>query len=89
MKQKCMRLGLTFFSWYAPQDGLGGNSKTLMFVNISPADYNAEETATSLQYAARVKTITNDANKQVRFKPWHNSLDLHMPDIFTRVHECA
>jgi hypothetical protein len=36
-----------------------------MFVNISPADYNAEETATSLQYAARVKLITNDASKQV------------------------
>jgi len=45
------------------QDGLGGNAKTLMFVNISPADYNAEETATSLQYATRVKTITNDASK--------------------------
>jgi kinesin family protein C2/C3 len=45
------------------QDGLGGNAKTLMFVNISPADYNCEETATSLQYAARVKLITNDASK--------------------------
>ena len=31
------------------QDGLGGNAKTLMFVNISPADYNMEETVTSLQ----------------------------------------
>jgi kinesin family protein C2/C3 len=46
------------------QDGLGGNAKTLMFVNISPADYNAEETSTSLQYAQRVKLITNVANKQ-------------------------
>jgi len=45
------------------QDGLGGNAKTLMFVNISPADYNAEETSTSLQYAQRVKMITNDASK--------------------------
>ena len=45
------------------QDGLGGNAKTLMFVNFSPADYNAEETCTSLQYAQRVKTITNSAAK--------------------------
>lgn len=45
------------------QDSLGGNAKTLMFVNISPADYNADETITSLTYAARVKLITNDASK--------------------------
>jgi hypothetical protein len=34
-----------------------------MFVNVSPADYNQEETQTSLQYASRVKLITNNANK--------------------------
>ncbi|XP_057300384.1 early endosome antigen 1-like [Hydractinia symbiolongicarpus] len=45
------------------QDSLGGNAKTLMFVNISPADYNADETVTSLTYASRVKLITNDASK--------------------------
>ena len=45
------------------QDSLGGNAKTLMFVNFSPADYNADETVTSLKYAARVKLITNDASK--------------------------
>ncbi|EKX35813.1 kinesin-like protein [Guillardia theta CCMP2712] len=45
------------------QDGIGGNAKTLMFVNISPSDYNSEETTTSLQYASRVKLITNDASK--------------------------
>ncbi|XP_064618815.1 myosin-9-like isoform X3 [Lineus longissimus] len=45
------------------QDSLGGNSKTLMFVNISPADYNADETSISLTYASRVKLITNDAQK--------------------------
>lgn len=44
-------------------DSLGGNAKTLMFVNISPADYNADETETSLKYATRVKTITNSAAK--------------------------
>jgi hypothetical protein len=30
---------------------------------VSPADYNADETQTSLTYAARVKLITNNANK--------------------------
>lgn len=45
------------------QDSLGGNAKTLMFVNFSPADYNADETVTSLNYAARVKKITNNAAK--------------------------
>jgi hypothetical protein len=42
-----------------------------MFVNVSPADYNRDETVVSLTYAARVKLITNDAqknadNKEVR-----------------------
>ena len=45
------------------QDSLGGNAKTLMFVNISPADYNCDETVISLTYASRVKLITNDASK--------------------------
>jgi len=45
------------------RDSLGGNAKTLMFVNISPADYNCDETVTSLTYASRVKLITNDAQK--------------------------
>merc|ERR1712216_734991 len=44
-------------------DSLGGNAKTLMFVNISPADYNTDETVSSLNYATRVKKITNDASK--------------------------
>jgi len=50
------------------QDSLGGNAKTLMFVNISPADYNAAESIISLTYAARVKLITNDASKNAETK---------------------
>jgi kinesin family protein C2/C3 len=42
---------------------LGGNAKTLMFVNISPVEYNQDETVTSLTYAARVKEIKNTASK--------------------------
>ncbi|CAM9267757.1 unnamed protein product, partial [Choristocarpus tenellus] len=40
-------------------DSLGGNSKTLMFVCASPADYNAGETINALQFAARCKDVTN------------------------------
>ena len=50
------------------QDSLGGNAKTLMFVNVSPADYNADETSNSLVYASRVKHITNDAQKNAESK---------------------
>lgn len=46
------------------QDSLGGNAKTLMFVNFSPADYNCDETVSALSYAARVKKITNNASRQ-------------------------
>lgn len=42
-------------------DSLGGNSKTLMFVCASPADYNASETINALQFAARCKSVTNSA----------------------------
>ena len=39
------------------KDSLGGNSKTLMFVNISPADYNVQETQNTLQFGTRVKMV--------------------------------
>ena len=47
---------------------MGGNAKTLMFVNISPADYNSAESAISLTYASRVKLITNNATKNADSK---------------------
>ncbi|XP_066591336.1 kinesin-like protein KIF3A [Prorops nasuta] len=43
------------------QDSLGGNSKTLMCANISPADINYDETISSLRYANRAKNIKNRA----------------------------
>jgi len=42
------------------QDSIGGNAKTLMFVNCSPSVYNRDETKNSLEYAKRVKQITNN-----------------------------
>jgi kinesin family protein 3/17 len=41
------------------QDSLGGNTKTVMVANISPADFNYEETLSTLRYASRAKKIQN------------------------------
>ena len=41
------------------QDSLGGNTKTVMIAALSPADYNYEETLTTLRYASRAKMIKN------------------------------
>jgi hypothetical protein len=40
------------------QDSLGGTAKTLMFVNVSPAESNTSETVMALKFACRAKTIT-------------------------------
>lgn len=36
-----------------------------MFVNISPAEYNLEETVTTLVYGTRAKMIVNDSQKNI------------------------
>ncbi|KAJ1536306.1 Kinesin-like protein kif3b [Nowakowskiella sp. JEL0078] len=41
------------------QDSLGGNAKTLMIATMSPANYNYEETLSTLRYANRAKNIKN------------------------------
>ena len=41
------------------QDSLGGNTKTVMIAAIGPADYNVEETISTLRYASRAKQIQN------------------------------
>ncbi|CAH1778129.1 unnamed protein product [Owenia fusiformis] len=43
------------------QDSLGGNSKTVMCANCGPADYNYDETISTLRYANRAKNIKNSA----------------------------
>lgn len=50
------------------EDSLGGNAKTLMFVNVSPSNFNVDETNTSLVYAKRVKNIKNVAVKNTKTK---------------------
>ncbi|GAV64881.1 Kinesin domain-containing protein/FERM_M domain-containing protein/MyTH4 domain-containing protein/FERM_N domain-containing protein [Cephalotus follicularis] len=49
-------------------DSLGGNAKTLMFVNVSPAESNLDETYNSLIYASRVRSIVNDPSKDISSK---------------------
>lgn len=40
-------------------DSLGGNTKTVMIAALSPANYNYEETMSTLRYANRAKQIKN------------------------------
>lgn len=41
------------------QDSLGGNTKTVMIAAMGPADYNVEESLSTLRYASRAKQIQN------------------------------
>merc|ERR1719218_287803 len=41
------------------QDSLGGNTRTVMVANVGPADYNFDETLSTLRYADRAKRIKN------------------------------
>ncbi|XP_010531348.1 PREDICTED: kinesin-like protein KIN-14A isoform X2 [Tarenaya hassleriana] len=48
------------------QDSLGGDSKTLMFVQISPSEQDMSETLSSLNFATRVRGVElGPAKKQV------------------------
>ena len=50
---------------YLLQDSLGGNSKVMMFVNVSPAVYNANESICSLNFAFRCRNVElGQARKQ-------------------------
>ncbi|XRB11989.1 kinesin-like protein [Pseudoscourfieldia marina] len=46
------------------RDSLGGQAKTLMIVNVSPLGEDSSETKNSLDYASRVKLVTNDVVKK-------------------------
>ena len=41
------------------QDSLGGNAKTIMIANVSPAAANLADTLSTLRFAQRVKAIQN------------------------------
>ena len=44
------------------QDSLGGNAKTLMFVNVSPADYNGDESVISLTLVSCLSLFNMDVS---------------------------
>jgi kinesin family protein C2/C3 len=69
------------------KDSLGGNAKTLMFVNVSPADFNCDESNTSLTYAKRVKNIKNFAVKNTQSKQADkmNQMILELQSELTRL----
>ena len=46
-------------------DSIGGSAKTLMFVNCSPADYNANETCSSLGFGSRCKQVKQNPDAQL------------------------
>ena len=43
------------------KNSLGGNSKTLIIANISPAKQNLAETISTLEFAKRAKMMKNEA----------------------------
>ena len=44
-------------------DSLGGSAKTLMVVNVSPLLSDGGESKNSLEYAQRVKEVTNESSR--------------------------
>jgi len=51
------------------QESLGGNSRTTLIVNCSPAAYNAEETLSTLRFGMRAKSIKNNARINLELSP--------------------
>ena len=67
-QETCAGQSLGFDLGRCAQDSLGGNAKTMIIANISPAQEHAAETASTLAFASRAKCIRNSAviNQDVR-----------------------
>ena len=55
------------------KDSLGGNSRTVMIVNISPSSSQFEETINTLKYANRAKNIKTKAPTNKKLVALHIS----------------
>ncbi len=53
------------------KDSLGGNCKTFMLVNISPASGSFEETLNTLKYANRARNIETKPIKNIKLVKFH------------------
>ena len=53
------------------QDSLGGNSKTIMIANVSPAAGCLSETLSTLRFAQRAKNIRNKVIRAWSCTPWY------------------
>ncbi|RSH95610.1 hypothetical protein EHS25_000702 [Saitozyma podzolica] len=51
------------------QESLGGNSRTTLIINCSPASYNEAETLSTLRFGMRAKSIKNKARQNVELSP--------------------
>ncbi|KAJ3007202.1 Kinesin-like protein kif19, partial [Thoreauomyces humboldtii] len=58
------------------KDSLGGNCRTAMIANISPASSNFDETLNTLKYAMRARTIKTKVTQQIttRFDPYNSTI---------------
>jgi Kinesin motor domain len=54
------------------QDSLGGNARTVMIANVGPADFNYDETLSTLRFAGRASTVCNRPVINEDPKVWHN-----------------
>lgn len=50
-------------------ESLGGNSRTTLIINCSPASYNEAETLSTLRFGMRAKSIKNKARVNVEMSP--------------------
>ena len=55
------------------KDSLGGNWRTVMIANISPASTSYDETSNTLKYASRAKNIKTDVRRNVLSVSFHVS----------------
>ena len=70
------------------QNSLGGNAKTVMCANAGPADYNYDETLSTLRYANRAKNIKNKPKinedpKDAMLREYQDEIKVMMiPNVF-------